>query len=59
MKQAKSNLNRRNLEYRGISNRPGNLDYEKLNISDNMEIESQRYSQWAGIGLWESDGCRK
>jgi len=46
MKQAKSNLNRWNLEYRGISNRPG------IQI---MEVGNQRYSQYLEIGLRESD----
>ena len=57
-KQAKSNLNWQNSEYRGISNSPGfwimKADYFRY-----MEIESLRYSQWVGIGLRESDGCRK
>src|SRR5882724_7294267 len=57
-KQAKSNLNRRNSEYRGIANRPV-IQSMKAEYFRYMEIESQRYSQWVGIRLWESDGCRK
>ena len=43
-KQAKSNLNRWNLEYKGISNRPG-IRIMKANYFQYMEIESQRYPQ--------------
>jgi len=43
MKQAKSNLNRWNSEYRGISNRPG-IQIMKTDYFQYMEIESQRYS---------------
>jgi len=44
MKQAKSNLNRQNSEYGGISNRPV-IQIMKADYFRYMEIKSQRYSQ--------------
>ena len=57
-KQAKSNSVDRFRNTEVFSDRPG-FQIMKADYFWYMEIESQRYSQGAGIGLQESDGCQK
>src|SRR5882724_11583886 len=57
-KQAKSNSVDRFQNTEVFSDRPGFRNM-KADYFWYMEIESQGYSQGAGIGLRESDGCRK